>query len=278
VVKKVRNSPTRAGRGKSAHEDRGAPLILALGWSRRDVAGVAVGALATIAILLNLLFMQSGSHPAPMFRDAFVPPESAKAAPVRTKPVEVVDSAPAVVPRPRPADPAPAAPATKVAAPAGSRMPGEIISDIQRELVRRGYYDGVVDGLYGPKTDAAIRDFEQAAGLKPSTEPSEALLQAMVRAPAKLTKATTGSTAAARPLPGRAEAAVERPAPSKRVIALQRALAEYGYGQIRPSGIIDAETQSAIEKFERERKLPITGQASDRVVRELAAMTGRPLE
>jgi peptidoglycan hydrolase-like protein with peptidoglycan-binding domain len=157
-------------------------------------------------------------------------------------------------------------------------MPGEIISDIQRELVRRGYYDGVVDGLYGPKTDAAIRDFEQAAGLKPSTEPSEALLQAMVRSPAKLTKATTGSATAARPLPGRAEAAVERPAPSKRVIALQRALAEYGYGQIRPSGIIDAETQSAIEKFERERKLPITGQASDRVVRELAAMTGRPLE
>ena len=279
MVKRVRNSPTRAGRGKSAHEDRGAPFLLALGWSRRDVAGVAVGALATIAILFNVLFMQSGSHPAPMFRDAFVPAESAKAAPARTKPVEVVDSAPAVVPRPRPAEPAPAAPAARVGTPAGSRMPGEIISDIQRELVRRGYYDGVVDGLYGPKTDAAIRDFEQAAGLKPSTEPSEALLQAMVRSPAKLTKATTGSAAAAaRPLPGRAEAAVERPAPSKRVVALQRALAEYGYGQIRPSGIIDAETQSAIEKFERERKLPITGQASDRVVRELAAMTGRPLE
>jgi hypothetical protein len=41
---------------------------------------------------------------------------------------------------------------------------------------------------------------------------------------------------------------------------------------------MDAETQAAIEKFERERKLPITGQASERVVRELAAMTGRPLE
>jgi peptidoglycan hydrolase-like protein with peptidoglycan-binding domain len=182
-----------------------------------------------------------------------------------------------VVPRPRPAEPAPVAAPAKVAAPAGARMPGEIIGDIQRELVRRGFYDGVVDGLYGPKTDAAIRDFEQAAGLKPSTEPNEALLQAMVRSPAKLTKATT-ATAAPRPAPGRPEVAVERPAPSKRVIALQRALAEYGYGQIKPSGIIDAETQSAIEKFERERKLPITGQASDRVVRELAAMTGRPLE
>jgi len=46
----------------------------------------------------------------------------------------------------------------------------------------------------------------------------------------------------------------------------------------RPTGVVDAETQTAIEKFERERKLPITGQPSDRVVRELAAIVGRPLE
>jgi len=274
----VRSSATRAGRGKSVHEDRGPHPFQALGWSPRDVAGFAVGALATIAILFNVLFMQSGSHPAPMFKDALVAAKPGKDALVPTKPVEVTDSTPAMVPRPRPVDPPPASTPSKVTAPSGSRMPGEIIGDIQRELVRRGYYDGVVDGLYGPKTDAAIRDFEQAAGLKPSTEPNEALLQAMVRSPAKLMKATVASAAAARPTPARAEVAVERPAPSKRVIALQRALAEYGYGQIRPSGIIDPETQAAIEKFERERKLPITGLASDRVVRELAAMTGRPLE
>jgi peptidoglycan hydrolase-like protein with peptidoglycan-binding domain len=226
-----------------------------------------------------------------MFKDAFVPAKPVKDAlvptkPVKdavvptTKPVEATDNtpSPAMVPRPRSADSAAAPAPAKVTAPSGSRTPGEIIGDIQRELVRRGYYDGVVDGLYGPKTDAAIRDFEQAAGLKPSTEPSEALLQAMVRSPAKLSKAAPPSATAARPMPGRPEVAVERPAPSKRVIALQRALAEYGYGQIRPSGIMDAETQAAIEKFERERKLPITGQASERVVRELAAMTGRPLE
>jgi peptidoglycan hydrolase-like protein with peptidoglycan-binding domain len=288
----VRSSAARAGRGRSVHEeDRGPYLFRALGWGPRDVAGFAIGAFATIAILSNVLFMQSGSHPAPMFKDAFVPAKPAKDAVVSAKPakdalaptakpVEATDHtpAPAVVPRPRPADSAATPAPAKVTPPSGSRTPGEIIGDIQRELVRRGYYDGVVDGLYGPKTDAAIRDFEQAAGLKPSTEPNEALLQAMVRSSAKLTKASPPSAAAARPIPGRAEVAVERPAPSKRVIALQRALAEYGYGQIRASGVIDAETQSAIEKFERERKLPITGQASDRVMRELAAMTGRPLE
>jgi hypothetical protein len=42
--------------------------------------------------------------------------------------------------------------------------------------------------------------------------------------------------------------------------------------------VLDGPTHAAIEKFERQRKLPVTGQLSERVVRELAAMTGRPLE
>jgi peptidoglycan hydrolase-like protein with peptidoglycan-binding domain len=259
----------RADRGKSgpAGEGRATYLFRALGWSPRDAVGVVLGVVVTLAILINVLFLQSGSHPAPMFKGA--------RGPVKTAVVTESTS----VPRPRPLEPAAAAAApSKVAAPTASRSPGEIINDIQRELARRGYYDGASDGLYGPKTDAAIRDFEQAAGLKPSTEPNEALLQAIVRSPAKLVKGPTGATAAARPTPVRSDNVIERTAASKRVIALQRALAEYGYGQIKPSGIVDPDTQAAIEKFERERKLPITGQASDRVVRELAAMTGRPLE
>jgi len=267
-VSNVRNHTARAGRGKSAAsgDDHRLPVLRVLGWGAKDAAGVLLIAFATGAILVNVLFMQSGSHPAPMFR----------AATASAKPVPASDgaTAAAAVPRARPAEPAAATPVPPKAVVA--RTPGEIIGDIQRELARRGYYDGVVDGLYGPKTDGAIRDFEQAASLKPSTEPNEALLQAIVRAPAKLAKAPTAAAPAARPTPARTDA--ERPAPSKRIVALQRALAEYGYGQIKPSGVMDVDTQSAIERFERERKLPITGQASDRVVRELAAMTGRPLE
>jgi peptidoglycan hydrolase-like protein with peptidoglycan-binding domain len=67
-------------------------------------------------------------------------------------------------------------------------------------------------------------------------------------------------------------------APSKRIVSIQRALADFGYGQIKATGVFDPETRSAIEKFEREHRLPVTGQISDRFVRELAAMTGRPLE
>jgi len=63
-----------------------------------------------------------------------------------------------------------------------------------------------------------------------------------------------------------------------RVMAVQRVLSDFGYGQIRPSGILDEPTSAAIEKFEREHKLPVTGRLSDRLLSGLAVMAGRPLD
>ena len=69
-----------------------------------------------------------------------------------------------------------------------------------------------------------------------------------------------------------------QPAGAKRVAAIQRALTEYGYGQLKPTGTVGSDTQAAIQKFERERKMPVTGQMSDRLVRELTTVIGRPIE
>ena len=65
---------------------------------------------------------------------------------------------------------------------------------------------------------------------------------------------------------------------SARIIAVQRALSEFGYGQLRPSGTLDEPTSAAIQKFEADRKLPVTGRLSDRLLSELATMTGRPIQ
>ena len=65
---------------------------------------------------------------------------------------------------------------------------------------------------------------------------------------------------------------------ARRVVAVQRTLTQYGYGQLKPTGAVGSDTQAAISKFERERKLPVTGQMSDRLVRELTAMVGHPIE
>ena len=65
---------------------------------------------------------------------------------------------------------------------------------------------------------------------------------------------------------------------SHRVAAVQRALNDYGYGQLKVTGVVGADTQAAIQKFERARRLPVTGQVSDRLVRELASTIGHPVE
>ena len=64
------------------------------------------------------------------------------------------------------------------------------------------------------------------------------------------------------PIPATAQSAGAR-----RVAAVQRALTQYGYGQLKPTGAVGADTQAAISKFERDRKLPVTGQMSDRLVK-----------
>src|SRR5262245_11589928 len=116
---------TRAGREKRAPLDgnRVTRVLRALGWTARDAVGFVLGAFVAIAIVVNVLFLQSGSHPAPMFRGAAA----------QVKPVVVADAAPAVVPRPRRIEPAALPMPTKSAGPPAPRPPGEIINDIQRE-------------------------------------------------------------------------------------------------------------------------------------------------
>ena len=75
------------------------------------------------------------------------------------------------------------------------------------------------------------------------------------------------------PVPATAQAAGAR-----RVAAVQRALTQYGYGQLKPTGAVGSDTQAAISKFERDRKLPVTGQMSDRLVKELTAMIGHAID
>jgi len=75
------------------------------------------------------------------------------------------------------------------------------------------------------------------------------------------------------PIPATAQSAGAR-----RVAAVQRALTQYGYGQLKATGAVGSDTQAAITKFERDRKLPVTGQMSDRLVKELTAMIGHPID
>ena len=94
------------------------------------------------------------------------------------------------------------------------------------------------------------------------------------------TRPVAGAAIAAQPVSVRRDdpiADLIAPQPSPRVTAVQRALSEYGYGQIKPTGIVDEATSAAIQRFERDHKLPVTGRISERLVSQLTALVGHPI-
>lgn len=202
--------------------------------------------IAIFAIFTNALYLQKGPHPAPIFSARPLLQQEANL------PARVLG------------------PTSHSGSDVQTRV--QLIANIQRELTRKTFYDGPADGIWGSKTDAAVRDFLQVSGLKINPEASESLLRAVSSYVAKpATAAASSGSSASDPI-------ARLIAPSNRIVAIQRALTEFGYGQIKATGVYDPETRGAIEKFERDHRMPVTGQISDRFVRELAAMTGRPLE
>jgi Putative peptidoglycan binding domain len=104
-----------------------------------------------------------------------------------------------------------------------------------------------------------------AAAPKPAEAPLVAALPATSRAP---------QTIAVR----RNDPIAQLIGTSSRVMAAQRVLSQLGYRQVKVSGVVDQATRAAIEKFERDHKLSVSGRLSERVVSELGAMAGHPIE
>jgi len=110
---------------------------------------------------------------------------------------------------------------------------------------------------------------------KSSTAKSDSLKPLITGTPARpVATAPAPQPIAAR----RSDAIAELIGPSPRIAAVQRALAEFGYGQVKVSGILDDATSAAIAKFERDHNLPSSGRVSDRLVKELTTMVGHPID
>ena len=69
------------------------------------------------------------------------------------------------------------------------------------------------------------------------------------------------------------ESAMDAAGPTARVAAVQKALIKSGF-VLRADGVMGATTRQALERFERDRKLPVTGELSPRTLRELAQQSG----
>jgi len=237
----------------AAYTERGLLLRILL-HSPKDVVAGLLACAAVSAILANALFLQAGPHPAPMFASARLMGSSASVN---------------LLPRPRPAEADLTPTESRLAEPksAEPRNPEprnlEAKNPEAKNPEPRNPEARNTEAKNPESKNSESRSADPLANLMRGT-PAPVSTPAVVRPPAPI------------PPPPRTE--TTQSTGSRRVAAVQRALTEYGYGQLKPSGAIGPDTQTAIQKFERERKLPVTGQVSDRLVRELSVVIGHSID
>jgi putative peptidoglycan binding protein len=243
--------PRRRRRGAKAaaievEEKRGLVMRILLHSPKDMVAGLLAAA-AICAILANALFLQAGRHPSPMFGSVVTlpAPQAAAVSPL---------------PRPRPVE--------LIARP-GEAEPPEIRPVEARSADPRHVEIRSAD----PRSDSRNPDSKSPDPKNPDPKNPDPMANLVVKSTGAPTAAPANVARPPAPIPATAQSAGAR-----RVAAVQRALTQYGYGQLKPTGAVGSDTQAAISKFERDRKLPVTGQMSDRLVKELTAMIGHPIE
>ncbi|MCA1244606.1 peptidoglycan-binding protein [Stappia stellulata] len=220
--------------------------------------GWLVMVLTGFLIIANATAFQSGRHPAPL-----------------------------VATRDRASPPAQAAPATPDRA---TLQAQKLVRDIQVELRRLGMYEGPLDGLKGPATERGVRAYQRARGLAETGRVNEALMARLALdtgdgvngpdapplPPVPPASVPGASSAPPSVTPSAAPSAALSPERA-RIVGIQSALAELGYGPIEIDGYAGEQTSNAIRRFELDRGLPINGAITERIATELENVLGRPL-
>ncbi|WP_198585898.1 peptidoglycan-binding domain-containing protein [Pararhizobium haloflavum] len=162
-----------------------------------------------------------------------------------------------------------------------------LLSAMQRELKRLGFYDGEIDGLSGPKTAAALADYAERTGLDQAPQPSETLLARMklarideVATPLRRPSAPVTET---QPRPRAPESAASSlqvnyippasipngQAPDDMVTRIQQGLVNIAYSDVAVDGMMGSQTREAIRHFQSHYRLPETGEPSAAVLEKL---------
>jgi peptidoglycan hydrolase-like protein with peptidoglycan-binding domain len=254
-----------------------APKVITKG---RILASLAV--LGGGIIVANAVYFQTERHPAPMFKpvakqaDAFpmppVRPEAyGKNVAFEARPIAGVKPgggantpAPpqqAAVTTPQAARPAAPTPSPT---PAADQPTEALITELQRELGKRGYYKGEPTGKVGPLTTQAIRDFQFAQRVAVDGKVSEQLLREV-----QAVRVTMKDE-----LMDLVKRSGTDDRQQRTVLDVQRALNKAGYGPVSEDGQWGPSTRAALTRFENDKKLPPRGEPKGPVLRALASASG----
>lgn len=135
---------------------------------------------------------------------------------------------------------------------------GPDVADVQGRLVRFGIADLTADGLFGPSTEQAVRQFQRIRGLPAdglvTTETWRALVEAGYHLGDRLLVRT------------------RQPLRGDDVVELQQRLNELGFDAGNEDGIFGTLTQSAVEEFQRNTGLAVDGRVGPATVEQLSRL------
>ncbi|MBB3311120.1 peptidoglycan hydrolase-like protein with peptidoglycan-binding domain [Rhizobium sp. BK196] len=252
---------------------------------------VAGGTIAFVVIFsfvaANALWYQPGAHPHPIFRtrDPGAPnaigfhPQAELQGNVTTFRIERPDDSTATTQT---------TPPPAVAAP----QPSQLVMDIQKELIRRGLYNGNADGVIGPRTSAAILFFEETVGMAQNGEATPDVLAALktdaagpstvpVEKPREdVTSKATEEDPVAAAIRSAEKTVKTAPSGPKQVplsgisnvdlvLKIQKGLVNMAYANVGVDGVAGEQTRAAIRHFQKHYNLPENGEPSEAVLKKL---------
>lgn len=147
-------------------------------------------------------------------------------------------------------------------------QPSPDVRDAQQRLHALGYYNGPIDGVWGPDTRAAVQEFQRSRNLPLTAELDDSTRRAM------------RNTAAAAPV------TLNDPT---NVRTVQNRLRQLNFYNGPANGVWGRDTQAAVERFQQARGLPV-GQVNQATIsamgldptqfqqRNVASQAGTPLD
>jgi peptidoglycan hydrolase-like protein with peptidoglycan-binding domain len=139
-------------------------------------------------------------------------------------------------------------------------VPTQTVQTVQQRLRQDGDYTGVVDGVWGPDSQAALERYQQRHALQVTGS-----LNLATTATIGLDPGPIWAQPAA-PAPATVSGAMLRP---RSVQAIQWRLRGYGYYYGPMDGVWGQGTEAAIERFQQSRGLQVDGQPGPQTVAAL---------
>ncbi|MEE9315129.1 MAG: peptidoglycan-binding protein [Rhizobiaceae bacterium] len=223
--------------------------------------GAALSLLVMSSVFVNAAWYQPGKHPSPLFSTRVDATATSRIAKVKKPDVAVVKTAEA-------------SKKTKTGVSSSSK---ELLREVQTALSVRGYYGGKLDGVFGSRTKKAITSFQSDHSLKPdgtatvrlltqvlmsaSARPQEVPIPkqnivAKVQAEVQTVKVSTATA------PAQADGLIAR---------IQSGLRAYGH-DVKVDGKMGQQTATAIQRFQLDYGMKVTGEPSDLVLKKLRAI------